>query len=81
MSFTTLTKPQTQFLEGYLRGTGRTMSAAQAESTFGILNLSARMSDMRSAGLKVRKQTNTQGRTSYAISRRDVLGYQGKFFV
>jgi hypothetical protein len=80
MSFTTLTQPQTQFLEAHLRGTGRTMSAAQAEATYGIYNLRARMSEMRMAGLRVRKQTNTEGRTAYSVSRRDVYGYQGKIF-
>jgi hypothetical protein len=56
------------------------MSAAQAESTYGILNLRARMSDMRQAGLTVRKSINTEGRTAYAVSRRNVFGGQYRVF-
>lgn len=80
MAFTNLTTTQTQFLEAHLRGTGRSMSAAQAESLYGICNLRARISEMRLNGLRIRKSVNTQGRTSYAISRRDIFGYQGKIF-
>lgn len=81
MSFTTLTVTQNEFLEQYLRGTGRTMSAAQARSTFGIKNLRARMSEMRQAGLRVRTQKNTEGRSAYSISARDVNGYRDARFV
>jgi hypothetical protein len=80
MSFTSLKSTQVAFLEKHLRGTGRTMSAAQAESTYGILNLRARMSDMRQAGLTVRKSINTEGRTAYAVSRRNVFGGQYRVF-
>ena len=81
MSFTTLTVTQNEFLEQYLRGTGRTMSAAQARSTFGIQNLRARMTEMRQAGLRVRKQKNSEGRTAYSISSRDVNGYRDGRFI
>jgi hypothetical protein len=74
MSFTTLTVTQNKFLEQYLRGTGRTLSAAQARSTFGIMNLRARMSELRSVGLRVQRNTNTEGRSAYKISARDVTG-------
>ena len=80
MSFTKLSTTQTQFLETYLRGTNREMSAAQAEATFGIRNLRARMTDLRNVGLRVRKGVNTQGKTVYAVSRRDVFGGQWKKF-
>ena len=74
MSFTTLTVTQNEFLEQYLRGTGRTLSAAQARATYGIKNLRARMSEMRSAGLRVSRTKNTEGRSAYSISARDVTG-------
>ena len=80
MAFTTLKSTQVAFLEKHLRGTGRTMSAAQASATYGISNLRARMSDLRAAGLNVRTSKNTEGRTSYAVSRRDVFGLQSKIF-
>lgn len=77
MSFTKLVnQTQVQFLEQHLRGTGREMSSAQAEATFSILNLRARMTDLRQAGLRVRKSKNTEGRTTYSVSRRDVNGYE-----
>jgi hypothetical protein len=78
--FTTLTVPQVAFLEGHLRGTGRQISAAQAKATYGIMNLRARMSDLRAAGLKVRRDTNTEGRATYAISARDVNGSRAQVF-
>lgn len=78
MSFTTLSKPQNQFLEQYLRGTDRELSAAQARATFGIENLRARMSELRDLGLRVRTSVNSEGRTAYKISRRDVLGSQAR---
>lgn len=80
-SFTTLTVTQKQFLEGYLRGTGRTLSAAQARATYGIQNLRARMSELRSAGMIVRRDRNTEGRARYAVSARDVDGSRAKIFV
>jgi hypothetical protein len=80
MAFTTLTSTQKSFLEQHLRGTGRAMSAAQARETYGIMNLRARISELRSAGLTVRKQKNTVGRTTYSVSRRDAAGVQSKVF-
>ena len=80
MSFTTLTVSQNEFLETYLRGTGRTMSAAQAEATFGIKNLRARMSEFRSEGLKVKTLKNTEGRTAYRVSSRDMTGKRNFLF-
>jgi len=80
MSFTQLKTTQVAFLESHLRGTGREMSAAQASATYGIQNLRARMSELRAAGLNVRKSVNTEGRTTYAVSRRDVFGDQFRRF-
>lgn len=80
MAFTKLTTTQKTFLESHLRGTGKSLSAAQARETYGIQNLRARISEMRSAGLNVRKIVNTTGRNAYTIARRDVAGVQGKIF-
>lgn len=80
MAFTTLTTTQNSFLETHLRGTGREMSAAQARATYGVKNLRARMTDLRNAGLRVRTGVNTEGRTTYSVSRRDQFGGQFKMF-
>lgn len=80
MAFTKLTISQPAFIEQHLRGTGRTMSSAQAKATYGIKNLRAVISTLRNDGLNVRKQYNTAGRTTYAISRRDVFGLQSKIY-
>ena len=80
MAFTQLKSTQVEFLENHLRGTGRVMSSAQAEATYGIKNLRARISDLRQSGLQVRKTKNTEGRTAYAVSRRDVFGSQFKLY-
>ena len=79
MSFTNLRSTQVAFLEKHLRGTNREMSSAQAEATYGIMNLRARVSELRQLGLRVRKGVNTEGRTTYAVSRRDVFGDQFKY--
>lgn len=80
MSFTTIKENQNVFLEKYLRGTGRTMTAADAKARFGIKNLSARMSDFRKAGLKVTTDVATSGKTRYAVSARNVDGSRAKVF-
>ena len=80
MSFTTLRSTQLVFLEKYLRGTNRSLTSAQAEATFGIHNLRARVSELRTIGLAVRKTVNTRGNTAYSVSRRDVYGNQFKLF-
>jgi len=72
MAFTQISKTQKKFLIEYLRGTNRELSPAQADSLFGIQNLSARMSELRDDGSKVRTRPNTVGSTSYAVSRRMV---------
>lgn len=81
MSFTKLTTTQKVFLEGYLRGTGRTITEAQARSTYGIKNLRARLTEFRQAGLRVvRVSTATTGRSAYRVSRRNMVGGQGRVF-
>lgn len=80
MSFTNLKSTQVAFLEKHLRGTGRSMSAAQARATYGIENLRARMTELRQVGLRVRTGVNSEGRTTYTVSRRDQLGGQFKIF-
>jgi phosphoribosylformylglycinamidine (FGAM) synthase-like amidotransferase family enzyme len=73
-------KNQTSFLEKHLRGTGRTISVAQAQANYGIAKLTARISELRSAGLVVKTITNTSGNTAYKISARDVNGSRAKMF-
>jgi hypothetical protein len=80
MAFTTLSTTQNEFLESYLRGTGRGLSSAQAESTYGIRNLRARMSELRAAGLKVIREKNTEGRSTYRVSSRDIDGSRAAIF-
>ena len=70
MAFTKLTTSQRDFLVGYLRGTGKELSAAQAKANYGINQLPARMSELRTEGFKVRTRYNTVGTLSYAVSRR-----------
>ena len=79
MAFTTLSTTQNKFLETYLRGTTRTLTSAQAESLYGIQNLSARISELRDLGLNVQTiPTKTTTRAAYRMSRRDVFGGQFK---
>jgi hypothetical protein len=71
---------QKAFLETYLRGTGRTLSNAQAVANYGIQQLPARMSEMKAAGLVVKTTTNTAGNTAYKVVARDVNGSRAKVF-
>lgn len=80
MSFTTIKSTQNQFLEDYLRGTGRSLSAAQARNLFGIKNIRARMTELRKQGLRVRSDVNTAGRLAYSISARDINGSRARVF-
>lgn len=80
MSFTTITSTQTAFLENYLRGTGRTITAADARARFGIQNLTARISELRKSGMTVRVDTASTGRARYAVSARDGVGSRAKHF-
>jgi len=74
MAFTTLRVTQNEFLVGHLRGTGNEITAAQAEATYGIKNVRARMTELRQAGLVVRTRKNYTGKTAYAVSARDISG-------
>ena len=80
MAFTTIKTNQKTFLENYLRGTGKTLTAADAAARFGIQNLPARMSEFREAGLVVRVDTATTGKARYAVSARDYSGSRAKVF-
>ena len=71
---------QVAFLEKYLRGTGKTLSAEQAKANYGIGNLSARMSEFRKCGLNVKTTVNSKGNTAYSVSARDLTGSRSKFF-
>ena len=80
MAFTTIKTSQNVFLENYLRGTGKTLTARDAAARFGIQNLTARMSEFRDAGLNVRVDTASTGKARYAVSARDVTGSRSKAF-
>lgn len=81
MAFASIKTTQNEFLVNYLRGTGRELSAAQAETLYGIKNIRARATELRQAGLVVRTRKNSQGRTSYAVSARDVTGSRAQVAV
>lgn len=80
MAFTTIKTSQKVFLENYLRGTGKALTAADAKARFGIEQLPARMSEFRDAGLVVRVSKATTGKAKYAVSARDVNGSRAKVF-
>jgi len=80
MAFTTIKTNQKAFLETYLRGTGKSLTAADAKARFGIQQLPARMSELRAAGLNVKTTTATTGKTKYSITSRDVSGSRAKIF-
>jgi len=80
MAFTNIKTSQKVFLENYLRGTGKSLTAADAKARFGIEQLPARMSEFRDAGLVVRVTKATTGKAKYAVSARDVRGSRAKVF-
>ena len=80
MAFTNIKSSQKVFLENYLRGTGKTLTAADANARFGIQNLPARMSEFREHGLNVRVDTASTGKARYAVSARDLSGSRAKKF-
>jgi len=73
-------KNQKAFIESYLRGTGRTLSKAQAVSNYGIKQLPARIFELKAAGMVVKTVKNTAGNTAYKIVARDVNGSRSKIF-
>jgi hypothetical protein len=80
MAFTTIKTNQKTFLENYLRGTGKTLTAADAKARFGIQQLPARMSELKAAGLNVKTSVASTGKTRYGITSRDVNGSRAKVF-
>ena len=80
MSFTTIKSTQVAFLETYLRGTGKTITAADAKARFGIMNLTARVSELRDAGLNVKAEPATTGKLRYSMTARDIFGSRAKVF-
>jgi hypothetical protein len=73
-------KNQKGFIETYLRGTGRSLSPAQAKANYGIAQLPARLHEMKAAGLVVKSVKNTSGKTAYKMTARDVNGSRSKVF-
>ena len=69
-------KGQNRFLELHLRGTGRTLTESQAAARYGILNLRARVFDLRQLGLNVKVDGG-----KYRMSSRDVFGSRAKILV
>ena len=80
MAFTKIKTNQKTFLENYLRGTGKSLTAADAKARFGIQQLPARMSEFRNAGLNVKVTTATTGKAKYSVTARDVNGSRAKIF-
>lgn len=80
MVFAPIKSTQVVFLENYLRGSNRTLSEAQANALYGIQNLRARITDLRQAGLIVRRAKNTEGRAKYAVSARNTDGSKARVF-
>ena len=80
MSFTTIKSTQVAFLETYLRGAGKTITAADAKARFGIKNLTARVSELRDAGLNVKADVATTGKARYSMTARDIFGSRAKVF-
>ena len=65
---------QNAFLHEFLRGTGRSLTVNEARNVFGIKSLRARISELRSAGLRVRREPTDGRAVRYAISAKDVNG-------
>ena len=72
--------PQRQFLYEYLRGTGKYITPSEAFKKYGIKRLPARISELRSLGLVIRKK-KIKNETAYAISARDIFGSRAKIDV
>jgi hypothetical protein len=80
MAFTKIKTNQKAFLETYLRGTGKSLTAKDAAARFGIQQLPARMSELKAAGLNVKTSKSTVGTTKYSVTARDVNGSRAKVF-
>ena len=53
MAFTTIKTDQKTFLETYLRGTGKTLTAADANARFGIMKYGITARDVNGSRAKV----------------------------
>lgn len=60
-------------LEKLIRGTNIAITEREAKA-MGIENLSARMSEFRAKGLRVRVGKNRAGETTYKVSSRSLTG-------
>ncbi len=80
MAFTNIKTNQKTFLETYLRGTGKTLTAADAKARFGIQQLPARMSELRAAGLNVKTDVATTFLPRDSGTPRGVFGSGAKIF-
>lgn len=80
MAFTKIKTNQKSFLETYLRGTGKSLTAADAKARFGIQQLPARMSELKAAGLVVKTDVASTGKTRYSVVARDVNGSRARMF-
>jgi hypothetical protein len=70
---------QNEFLQEYLRGTGRELTVAQARSQFGIKNLRARIHELRQVGLNVLSRKNYRGAGAFRMTARDQLGSRAHY--
>lgn len=83
MTKTTKSKKPSQkaLLERALRGTGRSLTRTQALNQFGITKLSARICEMKKAGLKIKTEIDSAtGLTAYSIQSRDVNNRRTRVF-
>lgn len=73
---------QKQFLVDHLRGTGVSLTAAEAKKQFGITKLGSRMFELRNAGLVVKTTATGNGNeVAYKVSARDVNGSRAKLAI
>ena len=73
---------QRQFLVDHLRGTGISLTSAEAKEQFGIAKLGTRMHELKNAGLVVRTTPTGNGNeVAYKVSARDVNGSRAKLAV
>ena len=73
---------QRAFLVDHLRGTGVSITSSEAKSKYGITQLSARMCELRNAGLVVKTTATGNGNeVAYKVSARDVNGSRAKLAI
>jgi hypothetical protein len=59
---------QNEQIVKYLSVPTRTLTEAQARSRFGVQNLRARISELRSDGTRIVTTTNSKGRAAYSLA-------------